>query len=291
MTLLVIVLALAMQSQLGPLQRQRIFSVFEAAMRRFPERFRAWPWNGPLGVAVVLILPAFGVALLHFATLYAFAPLAAAYDTLVLFYCLAPGTLKDHLETFSKAAMAGDEAGAMEAAEIVGSPGSAPRPSVIEGIAAAAHRRTLAVLLWYALLAPLAGPAAAFLYRLSERARHALGSDGEGFGFAGAAARLHALLDWLPVRCVSVLFALAGNYESAVNRLHGQRGLWFTVSPRANAILLEEAAAGALDQSVTDLDVEPALEQRIAAATGLIRRTVYLLVILVALVTLGHWIS
>lgn len=68
-----------------------------------------------------------------------------------------------------------------------------------------ANESLFAVIFWMALL----GPIAALVYRLVERSAHihpsypALGK---------SAQQVRALLDWLPVRLFSILFALAGNF-------------------------------------------------------------------------------
>jgi AmpE protein len=68
-----------------------------------------------------------------------------------------------------------------------------------------ANECLFAVIFWMALL----GPIAALVYRLVERSAHihpsypALGK---------SAQQVRALLDWLPVRLFSILFALAGNF-------------------------------------------------------------------------------
>ncbi|HEY2566783.1 MAG TPA: hypothetical protein VGH95_03660 [Candidatus Aquirickettsiella sp.] len=68
-----------------------------------------------------------------------------------------------------------------------------------------ANESLFAVIFWMALF----GPIAALVYRLVERSAHihpsypALGK---------SAQQVRALLDWLPVRLFSILFALAGNF-------------------------------------------------------------------------------
>lgn len=68
-----------------------------------------------------------------------------------------------------------------------------------------ANETLFAVIFWFALF----GPIAALIYRLVERSSHirtsypALGK---------AASRVHAILDWLPIRFFATLYALAGNF-------------------------------------------------------------------------------
>lgn len=121
-----------------------------------------------------------------------------------------------------------------------------------------ANRHVFAPLLWFVLL----GPAGALLYRLTHLldacwnapahraadlptdavAPHepAVAADTGEFGWC--ARRAFALLDWLPVRLTAIAFAVAGNFEDAVNCWRTQAANW---PDRDNAVLLA-SGAGAL---------------------------------------------
>lgn len=68
-----------------------------------------------------------------------------------------------------------------------------------------ANESLFAVIFWMALL----GPIAALVYRLVERSAHIHASYP---ALGKSAQQVRALLDWLPVRLFSILFALAGNF-------------------------------------------------------------------------------
>ncbi|TLY47805.1 MAG: hypothetical protein E6K54_05330 [Gammaproteobacteria bacterium] len=68
-----------------------------------------------------------------------------------------------------------------------------------------ANESLFAVIFWMALL----GPIAALIYRLVERSAHIHASYP---ALGKSAQQIRALLDWLPIRLFSMLFALAGNF-------------------------------------------------------------------------------
>ena len=119
-----------------------------------------------------------------------------------------------------------------------------------------ANRHVFAPLFWFVLL----GPAGALLYRLTHLldacwnapAHRAAGApadagpldaetaDAGEFGWC--ARRAFRLLDWLPVRLTAIAFAVAGDFEDAVNCWRTQAATW---PDRDNAVLLA-SGAGAL---------------------------------------------
>ena len=119
-----------------------------------------------------------------------------------------------------------------------------------------ANRHVFAPLLWFVLL----GPAGALLYRLTHlldacwrvpaQRTTDLPADAapldvttaEAGEFGWFAHRAFSLLDWLPVRLTAIAFAVAGNFEDAVNCWRTQAANW---PDRDNAVLLA-SGAGAL---------------------------------------------
>lgn len=100
--------------------------------------------------------------------------LAFLVGAVVLFYCLGPTTIFDSKQRH-------------------------------QALFWEANESLFAVIFWMALL----GPIAALVYRLVERSAHIHASYP---ALGKSAQQVRALLDWLPVRLFSLLFALAGNF-------------------------------------------------------------------------------
>jgi AmpE protein len=96
-----------------------------------------------------------------------------------------------------------------------------------------ANRRIFAVLFWYLIL----GPAGALLYRLVDLSRS------NAVRLAPSAEQTELLLNWLPVRLFSFLFALGGHFTQVVRRWK----LHLLDQPAANDVMLTECGISALD--------------------------------------------
>lgn len=180
-----------------------------------------------------------------------------------------------------------------------------------------ANRHVFAPLFWFVLL----GPAGALLYRLThllDGCWNASDQDDIGASVPAAAAlvthagefgwfahRVFVLLDWLPVRLTAIAFAVAGDFEDAVNCWRTQAASW---PDRDNAVLLA-SGAGALGvrlgmpvreaaQSWEAANDRPALgvgEEADAdfmqSTIGLVWRSLVLCLALLAVIQVSAWIN
>lgn len=95
------------------------------------------------------------------------------------------------------------------------------------------NRRVFAVFFWFVIL----GPLGAMLYRLVDLCK------ARGISVAPAAEKADRLLDWLPVRIYTLLFALAGHFTQVIS--HWKNG--FFAAPMANDHLVTQSGVAALD--------------------------------------------
>src|SRR3569833_412355 len=111
-------------------------------------------------------------------------------------------------------------------------------------------------------------------------------------GFADAVVSLHAILGWVPSRLAALGYGLMGNFAEALHRWRDEAPLWRHDWPNANRRVLVASGIGALqlDQDGNEDDFA-ASSLQVRAAPALVWRTVVLAVSLVALVTLGGWVS
>ena len=163
-------------------------------------------------VVLPIVIP---VAVIYFLSMaFIQGLLAFLIGAAVLFYCLGPINIFDTQKypqqwSFGQGAEKTSNRNVSNIHEDGELSGNAEKNSSAKGIHQPifwqANESLFAVIFWMALL----GPIAALVYRLVERSAHihpsypALGK---------SAQQVRALLDWLPVRLFSILFALAGNF-------------------------------------------------------------------------------
>lgn len=144
-------------------------------------------------------------------------------------------------------------------------------PAGIYAILWPSYQRFFAVLFWFIVL----GPAGAVLYRLSTKVHsHLAHADAMGEWNE----KWCAILDWVPIRLLSLIYALVGNF--AVTFSH-----WLdrVVTPAAdNQAVFIECASIALGVENTQLT-----ETQQQAAAALNDRALIVWIIMVALFTLG----
>ena len=140
------------------------------------------------------------------------------------------------------------------------------------------------VLFWFALL----GPLGAVLYRAVTQLRQQCLQDQDEF--AWATRQLAEIMDWLPARLAALGFALSGDFEGAVARwrdLGTQQDQWLVPA----AAVLSAAGAGALNLQDDETAGSDAVlwDRLLTAALSLVWRTLFLWVVLIALLTLAGW--
>jgi membrane protein required for beta-lactamase induction len=225
-----------------------------------------------------------------------FWPLALVFDVAVLVYCLGPRNLSNQVALFLDAHQRGDQDAASQIAAQIHTGGAVTGAGtlahqVTEAILVQANRRVLGVLVWFALL----GPLGAMLYRLTEQLAHSAdGPDGkdvnEDMRFSGAAVRLYGMLDWPPARLVTLGYALAGSFQGTMEAVRARESDWWGLKPANNESVLVAGGLGALALPALGRVADVLAERAdIESALALVKRTLVLGLIMVALVTIGYW--
>ena len=163
-----------------------------------------------------------------------------------------------------------------------------------------AHRDLFAVVAWFVVLP---GPAGAVMYKLAGILADKWGRRvDEEFGpFGRFAARAFQILDWVPLRMTAIGFAIAGDFEDAVQCWRAQFRAW--TDPETGVILA--SGAGALGIRLGGpLPKEGSVQYRpelglgddpdanyMQSAVGLIWRTLVIWMIVLLLVTLARWVG
>lgn len=214
-----------------------------------------------------------------------------AYSATILLICFGPRDLADDVQHLRAARSAGD---ADTVNRLTRSLQRGPAPdadhrSLLGALFIQSHERRFGTCLWFVAL----GPAGAVLYRLASRLAAVID---EGATQASA-ARLHALLAWIPARLTALLFGLAGSMDDALDAftrvqrepLTGpdawQRRTWSLLAETANAALDWEDAPGSGPMIASSLDATLAEVLRMETRATLIGLA------LAALFTAGAWIA
>ncbi len=256
-----------------------------------PERL----WDGPLGVFLVLLFPLLAVVLIQLALSAVLGLLAFAFAVLVLLFSLGPRDLEADVQRFLTAWDLGDQGQARAAARhISGLPvepadHAALGKAVVEGILIAAHERIVGVIFWFVVL----GPLGALLFRLSCVLKDKYPDAGDTGGFAQASLVLHGVLSWLPCRLTVLAYALTGSFGDALHRWRDEAPLWARDWLAGNRQVLVAGGLGALqvEQELSEEETGGVSTRLVRAALAMVWRTVMLLVVIIAVISLASWVS
>ncbi|MDO8466353.1 MAG: adenosylcobinamide-phosphate synthase CbiB [Gallionella sp.] len=220
----------------------------------------------------------------------------ALFSVMVLYFAIAPRSLREHAERVANAFSAGDLQEARYQVSMLVSRDTSQLDE--EGVARATVESVLengndaifAALFWFVV----AGAPGVVLYRLSNTLDAMWGYRNDRYNYFGwAAARLDDVLNFIPARLTALSYALIGHTRSALHCWRQQAAAW--ESPNAGPVMA--AGAGALRVRLGGAAIyHGELEQRpllgcgmaagaadIARAIGLVRHTLYVWLIVIAL--------
>jgi membrane protein required for beta-lactamase induction len=236
-------------------------------------------FKGPAGVAAMLALPLLVFWLLLSVIGGWHGILAFLLTVLVLFYCLGPEDLDEQVRALIAAIRGSNDAEANRLAQALGRsaqpvPAETRGDTVVESILTEFPERVFGVLLWFLIL----GPIGAVLFRFSaELRRYAMQASS---GLRDWAGRVYAVLAWLPSRIVALGYALSGNLTGAFERWR----VLDTLTLEQNETALRQSGTGALQAGSGEVE-------RIAAAQGLVTRTLILLLAILTVLYVIAWIK
>ena len=256
---------------------------------REAERVANWPALIPvILLAVVLVLPVFGVIFSFGGTLNGFAYLLFAI--VVLFFSLGPSDIGEEIDVYCRALESEDDEQIQNAAKAIVE-GDVPADErerigrVEEAVCVQANNRLFAIVFWFVVL----GPLAAWAYRVTDlirrRAVFTAARDEESDGIAArirhAAIMLHGWFTWIPARLTAVGYATAGNFDEALAALRAPSTERDASSSEHSEHLLARVGVAAL--AIQDQPDESATERGIRGATAA-KRLVFRLVIIWAVI-------
>jgi len=293
MSLIAILISLFLERTMSSLREYRKFGWFD----QYTDKVLVWGrdrgWRGPGIVLLILAGPLLGVVLIN--TLFDDALLgllALAFNTLVLFLCLGPKDLEQQVEQFFAAwELEDDEQARLAAEEILGEKPpealSELQSVMTEKLLLESTERLLAPIFCFSLFAMLgAGPFGVVLYRLSCQLQHRYEEQSDEF--TAAVKRLYAILGWLPAHVIALLFAMAGSFVDAIQQWRERSPAWRDDWQKAVSGAVLAGGLGALQaQPVSEQDVSPDdIPSRLRSVMGLVLRSVVILIVLIAIITL-----
>ncbi|TNF35264.1 MAG: hypothetical protein EP312_04180 [Gammaproteobacteria bacterium] len=162
----------------------------------------------------------------------------------VLLYSMGRGDLEEQVDHYLEAWQQADWQAAWHHAQALGSPEILDEASdpvqlhqyTTRAMAYQGFGRFFAVVFWFMIL----GPAGALCYRLASLQAKAMTADDDPLD-----QQMLYLLEWLPARLLALTFALAGNFNTAMNAIE----LGWLDMTHSMADFLGTASAGALQWS------------------------------------------
>jgi adenosylcobinamide-phosphate synthase len=255
-------------------------------LARRVERF-AYPATNTSAVrlyacGMAAVLAALAPFVMLAAWLQSLSGIGAIFAVAVLYFAIAPRSLREHAIVVANSLQVADLAAARHAVSMIVSRDttqldeSGVARATVESVLENGNDAIFAALFWFTV----AGAPGVVLYRLSNTLDAMWGYRNERYNYFGwAAARLDDVLNYIPARLTAVSYALLGHTRSALRCWRLQAAAWD--SPNAGPVMA--AGAGALHVRLGgaaiyhgQLEQRPELGCGIAASAADIMRTVRL---------------
>jgi AmpE protein len=288
MTLISILLALALEYFMGPMDRFRNFQCFKSYFDWLEIKCQRFAfWDGNLGVLVFVGLPISALMATDLILGEIFIGLSFALATLVFVYCLGPD-LNILLSNYTQALEGNiEEDIALIESSLNINPDSNQYDEVntISAVLIRSHEYIFGVLFWFIVL----GMSGALLFSLSLLLKSRY--DGVHGGFASASSDLYKILIWPSSRLLALGFALSGSLVDTLERWRKIEGDTWEVSQQ----IIAESGLGALqyeENQVSDTDeAKSNYIQCVKETQALINRSLIVWLTILGLMTLGGILS
>ncbi|HSC79008.1 MAG TPA: CobD/CbiB family protein [Chitinolyticbacter sp.] len=308
MTILSLILALALE-QLRPISnRNPAYLAFTRLANRLKRALNAGEYRNGIYGWLVAVGPLLVVAVgIYFLLSHFSAALGFAWAVLLLYLTMGFRQFSSAFSGISKALQAEDLPAARAwLADWTGQHASEMNEDEVSRVAVEqglidSYRYVFGTIFWFVVLAWIAGPAGAVLYRASSLLAQKWGSHADSEPFGRFALAVQEMLDYLPVRITAASFAVMGDFEDAVYCWRSQARAWGNY---AHGILLATGAGAigirlgeALHQDHTvkfrpELGIGDAVTpDYLASAVGLIWRSVLLWVAVILLFNAARWLA
>jgi AmpE protein len=288
MTLISILLALALEYFLGPMDRFRNFQWFENYINWLEIKFQRHTfWDSNLGVIISISIPIIILMLVDLVLGEIFIGLSFVLAILVFVYCLGPD-INIVLSNYTQALegnLEEDIAVIESSLNLKSEENQYNEAQTISAILIRAHDYIFGVLFWFIIL----GMSGALLFSLSLLIKNKY--DGVHGGYATSGRELYKILIWPSSRLLAMGFAIGGSLVDTLERWRKIEGETREVSHQ----IISESGLGALqfEENPTS-DAEQAKSnyiQCIKEAQALINRSLIVWLTILGLLTLGGFLS
>jgi membrane protein required for beta-lactamase induction len=294
MKLLALLLGLILEHTATALLHLRELRWFDAYYDLGIRRIAGWPRAGVyLGLLLVLAVPALPVLVVSLALQRPEIYWDLAYlsfAVLIVFFCLGPRDLGSEVDEYCDARDRGDD----EAADrvlIEMSESERPRGNDVDVVEHAifvqSNNRIFGVLFWFVAL----GPVGAWIFRVSDLLRrravfeHMRGrQDNENVLIAIEA--IYGLLKWVPARLAMLGYALSGSFDDAMNAWRGELPEKGQPIDQRNDELIARVGKAAMTGYLDEPSNSSAAARN---SMRIVRRTVFIWVTVIAILTLFGW--
>ena len=291
MTLIVLALGLVLEhlaTAILHLRELRWFDRYYDAGIHFISDWPRWAvYPGLILILAVHALPVYlvSLSLLEYEFIWDLPYLSFA--VLIVFFCLGPRDLGSEVDEFCQARDSSDD----EVAERVlleMSEAEHPRSSDIEVVEDAifvqSNNRIFGVIFWFVVL----GPVGAWVFRVSDLLRrrvvfqhlHAAESNET---ILAAIEAIYGVLKWVPARLAMLGYALSGSFDDALNAWRGELAAEGTPIDVRNDMLVARVGKASMSGYLDEPTNSSAAARN---SMRIVHRTVFLWVILIALLTL-----
>jgi AmpE protein len=280
MALISIILGLFLDRMLRHMHDLRDLSWFEHYMGLLSNLITLS--NPILKLALILILPISSVLIIQLLLLdFLFGIPYFAFGVVVLLYSLGPACLSSDIEAYLDARSLGDDDEALHYAGALTERAASTVPDqqssdVTRAILFVANERIFSVLFWFVILGPIGAVIFRLLTTISKRdeldtmTRYAIASQG--------------IVNWIPSRLLAASYTLTGHFDGAFKAFQSRPHE--SNIAQSNYDVLVTTGLGALrGQEVTD-EISS-----IKAARDLVMRAIMVWIAMLALLTLGGWLS
>lgn len=207
------------------------------------------------------------------------------FNTLVLLYCLGPVNIKEQYHYYFTAKERGDMAAAYASLNtrepLVFDNAADMTRGMTEHILQLSNRHIIAILFWFLLF----GAAGALCYRLVLEVNSFATKLDDFYQAVGQISiKVREYLDWIPVRILALCYAVAGNFV-------GSFSIWMRYAlakPEQNDEFLVHCGLAALgvkeNSAMSSIDEDQ-------EAINLIDRVLIVFLVILALMTVAHWLN
>lgn len=233
-----------------------------------------------LGLTIVPILLA--TLLIEYALRHVlFGVVEFLFQILLFLYCLGPQNLWADTYACINALLQGDARLAADKLKstfgiATAESTSTPQSQLLNHVFIAANRRVFAIVFWFLVL----GPLGAVLYRTITLAASEFPSQDAAPQLVNSARAVEAVLDWIPIRILTCVFALGGHFVQVFSCWKKKPAM----SLEMNETLLTQCGAAALGENKAESHLVDGVALK--SAIGLLDRSFIITLVLVAVYVL-----